>query len=190
MNGNRLGRRAAVLQRRLQESHGFQEMQVLQEMYPKDDVWAWWLKEGSYHWIRSHSASLSICNLKLLDISAPVICTDSVLALLSSNIFTLSSDIGCLDFCKGICWFLQQCKLSGRYEIQLFLFQLKNTSWKAGSEYPRLSWKKEFHTVTIFGETLTLFVHVPQSVLIHIVAIFSFYLYTFTFDFILTEVIV
>lgn len=59
-NGNRLGRRAAVLHRRLQESHGFLEMQVLQEKYPKVEVWAWCLKEGSYHWIRSHSISLSI----------------------------------------------------------------------------------------------------------------------------------
>lgn len=190
MNGNRLGRRAAVLHRRLQESHGFQEMQVLQEMHPEVGVWAWCLKEGSYHWIRSHSVSLSMCNWKLLDISAPVICTDSVLALPSSNIFTLSSGIGCLGFCTGRCWFLQQCKLSGRYEIQLFLFQLKNISWKEGSEFPRLSWEERFHTVTIFGDTHTLFVHVPQSVLIRIVAAFSFYWYIFAFGFILTEVIV
>lgn len=127
---------------------------------------------------------------KLLDISAPVTCTDSVLALLSSNIFIVSSDTGCLGFCTGICWFLQQCKLSGRYEIQLFLFQLKNTSWKERSEFPRHSWGEGFHTVTIFGDTHTLSVHVPQSVLIRIVATLFFYWYTFAFDFILTEVIV
>lgn len=89
-----------------------------------------------------------------------------------------------------VSWFLQQCKLSGRYEIQLFLFQLKNISWKEGSEFPRLSWEERFHTVTIFGDTHTLFVHVPQSVLIRIVAAFSFYWYTFAFGFILTGVIV
>jgi len=39
MNGNRLGRRALALQRRVQESHGFQEVQMLQEIRQKVDVW-------------------------------------------------------------------------------------------------------------------------------------------------------
>lgn len=95
------GQEAVVLHRRLRESHRFQEMQVLQEMYPKvmcgHDAWKRDL-------ITESEAILSafpyvIGNSWIFQLLSSA---DSVLALVSSNVFTLSSDIACLGFCKGI----------------------------------------------------------------------------------------
>lgn len=165
MNGNRLGRRAAALQRKLQESRGFQEIQMLQEIHQKDDVWPWCLKEilSLNQKPFCQPSEPPMCNWKPLAIPASIICSSGTFRYWAA-----------FFFCTGICWVFQQYALTGRYEIQLFLFWLKNNSRKERSEFPRLCWDKRFHTITSLGDTRTIFVHVPHSVLIRIVAKFSF----------------
>lgn len=58
VDGNRLGRRAGALQRRLWESPEFQEIQMLHKIHQKVDVWRWCLKRGFYHWLRSRFVRL------------------------------------------------------------------------------------------------------------------------------------
>lgn len=141
MNGNAPGRRAVAPQRRPQESHGFQEVWMLQEILQKVDVCLWCSKEGFCHWIRSHS----VHPLSHLYIGPPWLFP--LLSPVWSKLWHPQTLV-CLFLCTGIYWFFQHCTLTGRYEIQLLVFWLN--SWKEGSEFPRLC----RDVITIFGDTL------------------------------------
>lgn len=80
MHGSRLGRRAAALQKALQESRGLQETQMLQGMHQKVSVWPWCLRQRLHCPVRSHAVSPAGCSWKPLALPASVICTAAVLA--------------------------------------------------------------------------------------------------------------
>lgn len=114
MNGNTLGRRAVAPQRRLQESHGIQEVRTLQEVHQKVDV----CDARKRDFITEAILSALRATYILDPFGYSHFCH-----LCSHNSCTLRH--GAVFLCAGIYWFFQQCTLTGRYEIQLFLFWLK-----------------------------------------------------------------